>query len=54
MAKADGCGGCALYSADPDDGDIGRGFPRLLPLIIMLHGCTQSPNDFAVGTRVSW
>jgi poly(hydroxyalkanoate) depolymerase family esterase len=24
-----------------------------LPLIVMLHGCTQSPDDFAVGTRMN-
>ncbi|MGM8898334.1 MULTISPECIES: extracellular catalytic domain type 1 short-chain-length polyhydroxyalkanoate depolymerase [unclassified Psychrobacter] len=24
-----------------------------LPLIVMLHGCTQSPEDFAVGTRMN-
>jgi poly(hydroxyalkanoate) depolymerase family esterase len=23
------------------------------PLIVMLHGCTQSPDDFAVGTRMN-
>jgi poly(hydroxyalkanoate) depolymerase family esterase len=23
------------------------------PLIVMLHGCTQSPNDFALGTRMN-
>jgi poly(hydroxyalkanoate) depolymerase family esterase len=24
-----------------------------LPLVVMLHGCTQSPADFAVGTRMN-
>lgn len=24
-----------------------------LPLVVMLHGCTQSPNDFALGTRMN-
>ncbi len=24
-----------------------------LPLVVMLHGCTQSPEDFAVGTRMN-
>ncbi|MFK4490255.1 alpha/beta hydrolase family esterase [Bradyrhizobium sp. USDA 336] len=27
---------------------------RRLPLIVMLHGCTQSPDDFATGTRMNF
>jgi poly(hydroxyalkanoate) depolymerase family esterase len=26
---------------------------QALPLIVMLHGCTQSPDDFAIGTRMN-
>ena len=31
-------------------GNYGR---RPCPLIVMLHGCTQSPDDFAAGTKMN-
>lgn len=34
----------AAYDAEP---------ARRFPLLVMLHGCTQSPDDFAAGTRMN-
>ncbi|MBP2150976.1 extracellular catalytic domain type 1 short-chain-length polyhydroxyalkanoate depolymerase [Xanthobacter flavus] len=31
----------------------GRFDEQPLPLLVMLHGCTQSPDDFAAGTRMN-
>lgn len=36
----------------PSDAE-GRAGGRGLPLIVMLHGCTQNPDDFALGTGMN-
>lgn len=32
---------------------VPAGLPSAAPLVVMLHGCTQSPDDFALGTRMN-
>jgi poly(hydroxyalkanoate) depolymerase family esterase len=41
--------GCRAYKLYVPSRYIGEA----LPLLVMLHGCTQSPDDFAVGTRMN-
>jgi poly(hydroxyalkanoate) depolymerase family esterase len=43
---ASGTRGFKLFEPEGRDG-------RKLPLIVMLHGCTQDPDDFAAGTRMN-
>jgi poly(hydroxyalkanoate) depolymerase family esterase len=40
--------GTRTYKVYVPSGDIGQ-----LPVVVMLHGCTQDPDDFAAGTRMN-
>ena len=48
---ADGARSYRLYV--PARSRSGSAPDALLPLVVMLHGCSQTPDDFAVGTRMN-
>jgi poly(hydroxyalkanoate) depolymerase family esterase len=37
----------------PQGAPLTPGAGKLLPLVVMLHGCTQNPDDFALGTGIN-
>ena len=51
-ANAHGKRGYKLYIPSGYVGDTGN-IGQALPLIVMLHGCTQGPDDFATGTGMN-
>ena len=57
-APAEGQWIAASYSNGAGDRDYQLYIPsgyhgQAMPLVVMLHGCTQDPEDFAVGTRMN-
>ncbi len=62
LMPADVSGGGRFVERSYADGAGSRGYKlyvpsgyvgQSVPLIVMLHGCTQNPDDFAVGTRMN-
>jgi len=47
-----GAGGARTYKVYTPAGYAGASRDRV-PMLVMLHGCTQSPDDFAAGTRMN-
>ncbi|WP_093564898.1 PHB depolymerase family esterase [Methylobacterium sp. 174MFSha1.1] len=45
--------GSRTYKVYMPAGREGREHSTALPVVVMLHGCTQDPDDFALGTRMN-
>ena len=53
FTNAQGSRDYKLYVPAPSTGLVERLAASPRPLIVMLHGCTQNPDDFAAGTRMN-
>jgi poly(hydroxyalkanoate) depolymerase family esterase len=54
FANAAGSRAYKLFVPSSCNGQVlGQALGQALPLVVMLHGCTQSPDDFAAGTRMN-